>query len=158
MVTGHRPNKLGGYDPNNEIRTYTTAEMKRILLTTQQTYPEIVGISGMAIGIDQDFANLCVSLDIPFIAYVPFEGQECKWPPQGQKEYRELIEKAQEVKVISTGHYSPRKMQKRNEAMADDSDFAIAVWNGDLRGGTYNCVRYLQRIQRTTFRVNPNNR
>jgi uncharacterized phage-like protein YoqJ len=40
------------------------------------------------------------------------------------------------------GNYHPAKMQKRNEYMVDNSDFVIAVFDGEQKGGTFNCIKY----------------
>ena len=155
MVSGHRPNKLGGYDIDNPIRQYVWTQMGAILKYYIDEKFSILGISGMALGIDQDFGRLCVDLDLPFLAYVPFIGQENKWPEPSRKDYSILLDKAKETKIVSKGGYSPGKMQIRNKAMADDCDVAIVVWDGAEKGGTYNCYKYLKSINKKIIRIDP---
>lgn len=50
--------------------------------------------------------------------------------------------------------YYPAKMQKRNEYMVDNSDIVIAVWDG-TKGGTYNCVKYAQKLEKKIIQINP---
>ena len=97
----------------------------------------------MALGVDTWAAQLCVELGIPFDAYVPFVGQESKWPNASRDAYVALLHKARHVRMITTGGYSNAAFQRRNKAMVDDCDTLIAVWDGSP-GGTANCVRYAE--------------
>jgi len=71
--TGHRPDKLGGYSDSAFDNLVKIAEDY-----LKESKPDKV-ISGMALGWDQALAEACVNLNIPFIAAVPFKGQESKW-------------------------------------------------------------------------------
>lgn len=135
-ITGHRPDKLGGYDKD----TY-----KKLLLTAykaiDQLKPRVV-ISGMALGWDQACAEAACELMIPFIAAIPFAGQENKWPKESQIKYQELLKKAHHQEICSPGEYRVQKLQVRNEWMADNCDEALALFNGEQKGGTFNFIRY----------------
>ena len=133
--TGHRPNKLGGYSETVFTRLVALASA-----TLRFYQPELV-YTGMALGWDQAVAQACIETGIPFIACVPFSGQEGKWPDDSQRRFRDLIAKAQEVVVVSEGGYSAAKMQVRNEYMVDHADQLLALWDG-TSGGTANCVEY----------------
>jgi len=148
--TGHRPNKLGGYHTPNPKYRWVCWCIEEELLTLKPDF----AISGMALGVDQWAAKICVQLGIPFLAAVPFRGQESQWPAQSQKEYRALLAKAFEVVIVCPGEYSPAKMQKRNEWMVDKCETLIAVWDGSP-GGTGNCVRYAQKVDRSIVRIKP---
>ena len=147
MVTGHRPIKIGGYDRDNPIRSRINEQVRNILRNVNEVIP-VTGITGMAIGTDQDFALICKELEIPYFSYVPFEGQESVWPAIAKDEYYDLLGSSEEVVYVNNGNYTPKKMQLRNEAMVNNSDLAIAVWNGDTRGGTYNCISYLKKTKK----------
>ena len=74
--TGHRPAKLGcGYETPNPTYTHICSEIRKILIKLK---PE-KAISGMALGVDQWAAQICVDLKIPWIAAVPFEEQDLIW-------------------------------------------------------------------------------
>lgn len=153
MVTGHRPDKIGGYDKSNPVRVALRAAMRERLLALK---PE-VAISGMALGIDQDFAWICVDEEIPFIAAVPFGGQESMWPKQSQDSYRMLLALAREVVYVSDPGYSKEKMFIRNEWMVDhvgDDGVVLAVWDGSS-GGTGSCVSYAKRRGRKIDIIDP---
>jgi uncharacterized phage-like protein YoqJ len=137
--TGHRPDKLCNW------REWDNHQM--ILVDIAKAWlswhtPDVV-ITGMAIGWDQVLAEACIDVGIEYRAYVPFKGQESKWPPNAQSVYNSLLDNASEVKYVCEEGYAPWKMQKRNEAMVDDSDLVLALWNG-TEGGTGNCIKYAQ--------------
>jgi len=148
--TGHRPNKLGGYDTPNPTYNWVCWCLEEEL---EKLKPE-KAISGMALGVDQWAAKICVKLGIPFIAAVPFKGQESQWPLKSQKTYHNLLAKAAEVVIVCSGGYDPGKMQKRNAWMVDHCDVLVAVWDG-TPGGTANCVRYAESAGRKIVRILP---
>src|SRR5277367_2176571 len=116
--TGHRPDKLGGYKLPNPIYRKVCKDIECLLKELQ---PDQV-ISGMALGIDQWAAAIAYRLKIPFLAAIPFEGQEGKWPEENQKTYRLLRKLAAEEVVVCPGSYSADKMQTRNIWMVDHCD------------------------------------
>jgi uncharacterized phage-like protein YoqJ len=156
MVTGHRPNAIGGYSNTNPIRQYIKQKMKRRLQELQAEHPNLIGISGMALGVDQDFCDICIELGIPFHAYVPFVGQSKVWPKPLRDYYDYLLSKAAKVIIVSEGTYSPYKMHVRNHRMSDACTTAIAVLDPNKSGGgTFKCVQYLVKINKEIYRIDP---
>lgn len=139
-LTGHR--KLG--------TTYSTAEGQKMWALANRFFKQLpkdtIVISGMAIGWDQEAASAALANGLKVKAYVPFLGQESKWPIQTQEWYHHLIEKCIEVVICSPRGYTPQKMQIRNERIVNDCDQVIALWNGEHVGGTYNCVKYADKV------------
>lgn len=137
-ATGHRPDKLGGYSPSVETQlVFFAIEM------LDEIEPKGM-IVGMALGWDMAVAEACYLLGIPYHAYVPFVGQESKWPSPSRHLYVSLCSKALEYVVVSDGSYAVEKMQIRNRAMVDAAgEGVLALWNG-TPGGTANCVKYAQ--------------
>lgn len=133
--TGHRPNKLGGYDP---ITTRNVIALAQDYLIDHP--PEYV-ISGMAQGWDMAIAQAAVNLSIPFVAYIPFVGQEQMWPASTRLYYAALLSRATRIKICSEGGYAPAKMHVRNHMMVNDCDHLVALWDGS-EGGTGNCIAY----------------
>lgn len=140
-ATGHRPTKLGGYGKAIEARLQAFARGYLGVARPTKT------ISGMALGWDMAFAKASLDLNIPFIAAVPFEGQESMWPAESQREFNNLLARAIAVNVVSPGGYSGAKMQVRNEWMVDNCTRVAALWDGSP-GGTGNCIRYARKIDR----------
>jgi len=148
--TGHRPDKLGSYTLPNPAYLYVCRELERIL---KELGPE-KAISGMAQGFDLYAANVCINLGIPFIAAVPFIGQENIWPEKSKRQYHALLEKAAEVHVVCEGGYAAWKLQKRNEWMTLNSNIVISCWDGSP-GGTKNCVDFCSKIGRERINIDP---
>jgi uncharacterized phage-like protein YoqJ len=151
-VTGHRPDKLGGYDFYNPKRSWVRDRLKDELNRLKPSS----AICGMALGVDQDFAFVCLELGIPFLAAIPFIGQERIWPKESQDLYSQLLSRAYHIVVVSEGGYAAWKMQIRNEWMVDNCDTLIAVWDG-TSGGTRNCVKYATKVHKHIVRIDPSN-
>lgn len=147
-ITGHRPDKFGGWDPLHPIVERVKAGLRRALI---ETWPKMV-ISGMALGTDQWAAQICVDLGLPFTAALPCDNMEARWPLPSQQRFRALLEKARQVVVVSPGEYKPWKMQRRNEWMVDNSTLLLAAWDGST-GGTANCVDYAYAVDREIRRI-----
>jgi uncharacterized phage-like protein YoqJ len=135
-VTGHRPARLGGYGPVVSARLVEFA----VEFVSQSTADRF--ITGMALGWDQAVAEACAMLKRPFVAAVPFYGQESKWPAESQYRYNRLLLCAERVEAISPGAYSSGKMIVRDHWMVDHSDQIAALWDGSPDGGTWRTVQY----------------
>lgn len=152
-VTGHRPDKLGGY---NAIANFE--KIRKHMMDVMDSHvkrDELTIISGGALGIDQLWMEAALSLKLPVIAALPFEGYDGKWPLVSRQEYKKLLDKCQLVKYICEPGYQARKMQIRNEWMVDECDRLYAYWNG-TGGGTANCVRYADISMKPTTIFNTN--
>lgn len=147
--TGHRPDKLGGYD-GSPLQDRIRIVLKSLLAPLQ---PDVV-ISGMALGVDTIAADVAIELGIPLIAAVPFEGQEGMWPVHSQQKYKNLLAKASEIVYCSEPGYAKWKMYHRNKWMVDHCTVLIAVWDGS-EGGTKNCVDYAKKIGRSLLTIDP---
>lgn len=151
-VTGHRPTKIGGYDFYNKKRINLRKLMKQEL----SSYEELIGLSGMALGVDQDYVHVLLDLSLDFEAFIPFIGQESSWPMKSQLEYKNLLSKANIIVDCEKLSYSYqdrtysgicRLMQNRNEIMVKSCDLLLAFWDGSP-GGTANCVNYAKSIKK----------
>jgi hypothetical protein len=141
--TGHRPDKLGGYSPKAQATLLEFAGAVILALKPKSV------TSGLALGWDQALASASAIVGVPFDAYIPFKGQEKKWPKPSKDYYFMLLAKARKVVTCSPGDYAAWKMQTRNERMVDqmksDEGFMLALWDGSP-GGTANCVRYANSV------------
>ena|SRR5665647_1963894 len=176
--TGHRPDKLGGYDwhteKNKRIITKLKDEIVKLINDTDDNHFRF--ICGGALGIDQMAFAVCKYIklhtlklnpvEIKIVLAMPFEKQACKWFNkddvnrfnQQRRDTDEvvLVDTLEEYqcKIAPVGDYHVSKMELRNRYMVDQSDKIIAVWNG-TKGGTYNCVRYAKQKGREIIRLNP---
>lgn len=147
-ATGHRPDKLGGYEPWAQRQVH---EFARFLLSQWQPSRVVVG---MALGWDTAVALGALDLGLPLIACVPFAGQELRWPLESQRIYGRILEQAAAVELVCSGGYAAHKMQLRNRAMVDQCDLLLACWDGSP-GGTANCVEYARLAKCPTFNCYP---
>jgi len=148
--TGHRPNKIGGYKLPNPTYLHICRQLDQTLRELKPTEC----ISGMALGVDQIAASVCIKLGIDFTAAIPFLGQENAWPDASRAIYRKLLAKSAKQVVVSEGGYSAHKMQVRNEWMVNHCDLLLAVWDGTA-GGTGNCVSYAEKIGKPVRIIHP---
>ncbi|WP_459198539.1 SLOG family protein [Bacillus subtilis] len=158
--TGHRPNKLGGY----EIKNPTMLKLKDKLL---EVIEELITnedksrfITGGALGTDQA-ACWCVHIlkkkypHIKNIIATPFKEQDKVWSADQKMWYKRMLNVADEIINVEeldkykvsgekSGEFSPAKMQKRNEYMIDHSEAIVAVYDGS-KSGTRNCLNYAKK-------------
>jgi len=150
--TGHRPQRFGGFKPC-ATHDRVKARVREKLVELQPTE----AISGMALGFDQWAAEVCGDLGIPFVAAVPFPGQELEWPWYSQQQYYTLIKKAARVHVVdpvspANRGEAARKLHARNHWMVDNSDAVVAAWDGS-KSGTGECVKYAKKVGRLVHRI-----
>ena len=148
--TGHRPTKIGGYKIPNPSYDKILDLTKQILISCKTKKC----ITGMALGFDTLGAWACMELNIPYIAAVPFKGQEKLWPEKSQFQYKFLLTRAAETVYTSDPGFSAKKMQIRNEWMVDHAEVVLACWDGS-NGGTANCVKYAAKQSKKIIRINP---
>lgn len=157
FVSGHRPPKIGGYDPLSPLRKAVRTAIRDKILSAQRIYGDITLIVGGALGVDQDAAYECRKFEVPYKLFAPCWGQETKWPEESQYAYRLMKSKAIEVRYTHEGTYPGAWcMQRRNEEMVDAANYGLVVWDGS-EGGTANCVRYAESKGVPMARINPNN-
>lgn len=108
-VTGHRPNKLWGYNYNEPHWVRLKEMFKQILISR--------GIedafSGMALGVDMVFAMAVIELkdagyNIRLHAAIPCGNQCGRWPASSQELYFKLLSRADTITGMSEdkGHVS----------------------------------------------------
>ena len=170
--TGHRPNKLYGYNYTNGGNKKIMLSMYKKLKELTENHDEIHFIEGGALGIDQmgfivcnklkkDYPNKNISIEVT----VPFESQDNNWINSSKQLYRNQLRLADKVTQVDTlddymingytvGKYYPAKMQKRNMYMVDNSDIVLSVWDGS-NGGTGNCVSYAMNRGKKIINLNP---
>lgn len=155
--TGHRPNKLKGYDAENnkELLWRLHAEIVNHIENKGVT----TFINGVALGIDMWSAKIVLKLKekypyIRLVSAVPCQNHSCKWNSKDRELWQEIIDESDVVVYVSDEPYAPYLMMKRNKYMVDRSQYVIAVWDG-TKGGTGNCVKYAEKINREITIIKP---
>ena len=156
--TGHRPDKLGGFDINNHIAQKIKLKLKEAIIKSINDGFDTF-ISGGALGVDQYAAEIVISLknDYPHIKLViarPFPSQEKIWNQQSKKLFHTICSKADFIVDVSPDPYSAWKMQVRNEYMIKNSSLLIAVYDGS-DGGTGNTVKFAIKKNKKIIYINP---
>lgn len=173
--TGHRPNKIGGYDPTAPMRVAVTEAIKNSLERAVAKYGhthEVVVISGGALGVDTDAAREAYKMGLRFIVAAPCRNQDKGggWSPDQRSSYAKMCAAAsaelaktlagngetvkEGVVYVHDGEYNYTCMQDRNVWMVDHADAVVAIWNGSS-GGTANCVNYAKKVGRPMIIINP---
>jgi uncharacterized phage-like protein YoqJ len=174
--TGHRPNKLGGYDWSSKKNQNIMFELyvKIETLLKDNLNENFRFICGGALGIDQMAFDICYKtkrftcpeLQIELVLAMPFKNQDNNWIQESKDKLKSQRERADKVVLVDTldkykcnkvpvGEYHTEKMQLRNEFMVNNSDIVIAVWDG-TNGGTANCVKYAQVENKEIIIIDPN--
>lgn len=144
-ATGHRPQFCPClFDENHQWLLDLKLRLKQSL---QQDGPEAV-ICGGAIGMDTWMAECVVELGIPLHLYLPFEGQELRWPSESRNKYNLLKNQAAHVRYINNV-YTKSAFLDRDRAMVDDADTVYALLNPEANsGGTFYTVAYAKKLNR----------
>jgi uncharacterized phage-like protein YoqJ len=133
-ISGHRPKYWGNAEGANQALVVI---LKEVFLREK---PDKI-ITGMALGMDTAAAEAAIELGIPFVAAVPFLGQETVWPKPAQEKYRQLLEKAQATIVVSPGGYSDEAFLKRNEYIVANCHRMVVLFDGNKRSGTGHAMK-----------------
>lgn len=139
--TGHRPVKLTA--PEKTIRQWLEKQIDRAIGDGYRIF-----ITGCAMGVDIWAGQIVLrrkaqNPDIRLIAANPWPEMADSWKPLWKDQYRELLEKADEVKTISNNYYK-FVYKKRNCWMVDHSSRLIAYYNG-TPGGTLETILYAEK-------------
>jgi len=168
-VTGHRPNKLFGYnidsDKYKNIRICMSEVILKIIIANLSfTRPyEFRFINGGALGIDMIFAEETIKYrNSPIMSFIrcecaiPCLDQEKNWNKSDQERYHNILNKMDRKTILYNGKYPGAWcMQKRNEYMIDKSDYVLAFYDGVSSGGTKNAVDYAKSKNKEIICINP---
>lgn len=147
--TGHRPNGfpyMYGVDAKKH-----NAYLQALLQITEfaiNGYGITAFISGMALGVDLDFAEIVLKLrnkyHITLECALPCPNQTAKWCKKDIKRYNDILKNADIITLVSKS-YDRGCMLKRNRYMVDKSGLVIAVFNGIEKGGTWYTINYAKK-------------
>jgi len=129
-VIGPKPYSIGGHDSEDGLRLYLCDKIKKVLLQYKDT-ASVLGLTGLAIGIESDFASQCDKLDIDYNVYLPYEDMTSQWEklPGITEEFNKLLKNALNVQVLSDGGFSPRKIWQKNNLIINQCHVLIYVRN-----------------------------
>ncbi|MFI3253498.1 MAG: SLOG family protein [Eubacteriales bacterium] len=147
--TGHRPDRFPwGYDETDSRCLALKEELKQQVNTLYlQGYHHF--ITGMALGTDQYFAEIVLSLqkeheEISLECAIPCPSQPNAWSEEQKKRYQNILEAAQ-METLVQHHYSRGCMMRRNRYMIDRSQAVLCVYDGNPKGGTAQTIAYAMK-------------
>lgn len=154
FVTGHRPNRLFGYDMRHPQWIRMKNEFQRIIVEANCHK----GCSGMALGVDQVFAIAIYELKmkgypITLECAIPCLNQEKMWPRESKNIYRHILSLSDKVICVSNTYYTKDCMEKRNRYMVDNYDGGIVVYDGSNKGGTASCFNYIKKQKKPYYLI-----
>lgn len=155
-ITGHRPNKLYGYDYMHKSYIAMGHYIRKFILDNAITDV----YSGMALGVDTICALVVLKLKrqgyaVKLHCAIPCKNHASNWPAASQKQWQDIINQADFVEYVSEKAYDNTCMQKRNIYMVDRSDIVLGIWDG-TSGGTKNCLDYAKSESKTIQIISPN--
>ena len=147
--TGHRPKSFPfqyGID-TKRYNAYLQTLLQKVELAING-YGVANFISGMALGVDLDFAEIVLKLrkkyPIALECAIPCPNQTLKWRVTDKLRYESILKRADKITTVSD-RYTSDCMLKRNRYMVDKSELIIAVFNGAPQGGTWYTISYAER-------------
>lgn len=159
-----------GYDRANPLRVRIREEIRRVTQELLDKPPErktdvdyldnflsraewhvdyhelpALGVSGVALGADTDACGVWLRMGLPYLALVPFPGQDSRWPKPSRDAYAQVLAHAAGVYMChaerpATDQQAGDLLKARDEVLCCVSDELIAVFDGS-KGGTSHTVR-----------------
>lgn len=117
------------------------------------------GLTSLARGSDQIYAEILQELDLPYTAVIPCSQYESTFPdPKKLQNYSELLRRAQKVDVLNFHKPQGIAFYEAGKKVVDGSEKMIAVWDGmeaKNLGGTADAVTYALAQKKEIIHVNP---
>lgn len=148
-ITGHQ--KLS--DPY-----WVKSEILRII-QAQPTPP--VGVTSLAVGADQLFADAMLESGHSFEVIIPCASYADVFDSRGRADYERLLSSAATIAIMSSAGCDEPAYLAAGRRVVDESDIIIAVWNGRAAagtGGTADVIGYATRQKKPYVHVNPETR
>ena len=121
----------------------------------------LTGVSSLAVGADQLFAELILKFKAKLHAVIPFAGYEKTFAAEGLNKYKNFIEQANKVEILTAKSTDQESYFAAGKRVVELSDVIIAVWNGKKAvglGGTGDAVEYARKCNKKVFHLNPNSK
>lgn len=119
----------------------------------------LVGVSSLAAGTDQVFADLVLTQGGSLEIVLPFKGYAGRFVEERDaREFDRLLEVASKVETLSRDGSDEEAYMEAGKRVVDASDLLVAVWDGRPAaglGGTADVVRYALGRKRPIIHLNP---
>lgn len=143
-ITGHRPEAID--------------DMVWVRAAMREAYVEMGAtkiIQGMAAGIDLWSAAEAYNVGLPYVCARPWKTHAAR--VKDKKAYSWVLDNAEEVVDVSDATSFPGNFtyHLRNKYMVDNAEAVLAVWDGSVYGGTYDCFKYALSVGKPIYRIDP---
>lgn len=159
-LTGHRPNKLWGYDLDNPEYERLQDKLESIVEQLLKGYNTVICHSGLALGADSVWSIAILNMRekypnrVFFHAEIPFMGQAGRWSLGSQDLWEYQVETSDFKTVYLTKeegtswdrvpkYQITKALDDRNKGMVDACDVLIGISNGS-NSGTKNALDYAE--------------
>lgn len=119
----------------------------------------IVGVSSVAAGADQLFADLILQNEGMLYVVVPFEGYERSFEElKDRNRYHDLRKLSMKIEVLDKRNSDEESYLAAGQRVVDLSNLLIAVWNGKPAaglGGTADIVDYALQKNVQMYHIDP---
>jgi hypothetical protein len=149
-ITGHQRLK------DNAAWEWVKPELDNILVHLPKP---VIGISSLAVGADQLFAQSILQHGGSLNVVIPFEDYGSRFEQdQDRKRYLELLNMASQINVLPRSGSDEESYYKAGKHVSDISDLLIAIWDCKPAaglGGTGDIVKYARNLGKRIIHVNP---
>ncbi|HKQ50780.1 MAG TPA: hypothetical protein VJT74_00325 [Pyrinomonadaceae bacterium] len=118
----------------------------------------LTGITSLAIGADQLFAEIIAQHGGSVEVVIPFDDYEERFKEAGKSQYWRLLHAASKIEVLQREGSDEEAYLAAGRRIVDLCDILIAVWDGKPAsglGGTADVVRYASQTRTSLIHLNP---
>jgi hypothetical protein len=148
-ITGHQRLQ------NPEDWEWVRQELNTLLRYLPQP---LIGVTCLAIGADQLFADAVLLNGGELEAVIPFPEYAKNFEGAGKLEYQRLLNRSCRVTILQKKSSAEEAYFEAGKVVANSSDFIIGVWNGEAAaglGGTADVIRYAMQKSKSVVHFNP---
>lgn len=159
-LTGHRPNKLGGYNMEQPSYQKLQQHLQQIIVKQFDVFDIVVGHSGLALGADTVWTKAILAVKeqhperVVFHAEIPCMEQSQPWFKQSDIDFWQhsvtsadlatvygSLAEIPNVKDPKRIKLASQLLKERNVGMMSHADWVLAIHDG-TPGGTSHAVKY----------------
>lgn len=148
-VTGHQT--LG----DEADVSWTKGALREVL----SSLPISIGLTSLAVGADQMFAELLIEAKVPYELVLPCAGYVNSFAtPADRERFKTLMDQAHRTHQLPFSAPSEEAYFAAGKWIVTHCEMLIAIWNGlPARGlgGTADVVNFAQAEKRPSFHINP---
>jgi ribonuclease HI/uncharacterized phage-like protein YoqJ len=133
LVTGHRPDGLGGYD-DNPVADDVCRRIGEALVAMVEVDGPLTVVSGLRLGAEQLGAEAALAHDLPLVVVLPFPEPDKPWPAPSRAHFATLLDRADKVLTLerrspATKQLAGAALARRDAWLARQVDSALVVWD-----------------------------